>query len=123
MVEPCTSIQNGTVERACRIIEQMTHCLLVAVRVLPPIWTEAMSYAIYFINRLSVSGYSDAILYHFWCSTPALGLPLDNLCVFGCAAYASLLETLRDRKLAPSGIVDMHVGYDLGSSLEEGISV
>ena len=49
--------------------------------------------------------------------------PLDYLCVFGCAAYASLLETLRDRKLAPSGIVDMHVGYDLGFSLEEGICI
>ena len=82
-----------------------------------------MSYAIYFINRLSVSGYSDAILYYFWCNTPTLGFPLDYLCAFGCAAFVSLLKMLRDRKLAPSGIADMHVGYDLGPSLEEGISV
>ena len=43
--------------------------------------------------------------------------------MFGCAAYASLLETLQDGKLTPSGIADMHVSHDLGSSLEEGISV
>ena len=82
-----------------------------------------MSYAVYFINRLSVSGYSGTILCCFWCSTLALGSLMDHLCVFGCAIYASLLETLRDGKLAPSGIADMHVGYDLGPSLEEGISV
>ena len=85
MVEPCTSIQNGTVERACRIIEQMTHCLLVAVRVLPPIGTEAMSYAANFINKLSVSGYGGAVLCQFWCSTPTLGFPPGLfLCVWMC---------------------------------------
>ena len=81
------------------------------------------SYAVYFINRLSVSGHSGAVLYCFWCSTPALGFPLDYLCVFGCAAFVSLLKMLRDRKLVPSKIADMHVGHDLGSSLEEGICV
>ena len=96
---------------------------LVAVRVLPPIWTETMIYTVYFINKLAVSSHSGAVLYCFWCSTPALGFPLDYLYVFGCAAYASLLETLRDGKLTPSGIVDMRVGYDLGSSLEEGICI
>ena len=49
--------------------------------------------------------------------------PLDYLCLFGYAAYASLMKTSRDRKLVPSRIADMHVGYDLGPSLEEGISV
>ena len=49
--------------------------------------------------------------------------PLDYLCVFGCAAYASLPKMLQDRKLAPSGIVDMHVGHDLGSSLEGGTCI
>ena len=82
-----------------------------------------MIYAVYFINRLSVSGQSGAVLYCFWCNTPTLRFPLDYFCVFGCAAYASLLETLRDGKLAPLGMADMHAGYDLGSSLEEGISV
>ena len=80
-----------------------------------------MSYATYFINRLPVFGYSSAVLYCFWCSTPALGFLLDYLCVFGCAAYATLLK--RDGKLTPSGIADMRVSYDLGSSLGEGISI
>ena len=78
---------------------------------------------VYFINRLSVSGYSGTVLYCFWCSTPALGFPLDYFCVFGCATYSSLLEMLRGGKLTPSGVMDMHVSHDLGSSLEEGISV
>ena len=82
-----------------------------------------MSYAVNFINRLSGSGQSGAILYCFWASTPALGFPLDYLCVFGCAAFVSLLEMPRDGKLAPSRIADMHVGHDLGPSLEEGICI
>ena len=82
-----------------------------------------MSYTVQFFNRLSVSGYSGAILYCFWCKTSTLGFPLDYLCVFGCAAYASLLETQQDGNLEPSGTVDMHAGYDLGCSLEEGICV
>ena len=49
--------------------------------------------------------------------------PLDYFCVFGCATYSSLLETPRDGKLTPSGVMDMHVGYDLVSSLEEGICI
>ena len=123
MVEPHTSFPNGTVERAHRIIEWRTYCLLVAVQVLPSFWTETMSHAVHFINRLSVAGYSDAVLYCFWCSTLALGSPLDYLCTFGWTAYASLLETLRDGKLVPSGVMDIHVGHDLGSLLEEGICV
>ena len=82
-----------------------------------------MIYAANFINRLSVSGHSGAVLYCFWCSTPALGFPLDYLCVFGCAAHANLPETLRDGKLAHLGTADVHAGYDLGSSLEEGICI
>ena len=82
-----------------------------------------MSHAVHFINRLSVAGYSDAVLYCFWCKTSTLAFPLDYFCVFGCATYSSLLETPRDGKLTPSGVMDMHVGYDLGPSLEEGISV
>ena len=82
-----------------------------------------MSYAIYFINRLSVSVYSSAVLYYFWCNTPTLGSPLDYLCTFGCAAFVSLLGMPRDRKLVPSKIADMHVGHDLGPSLEEGICI
>ena len=49
--------------------------------------------------------------------------PLDYLCVFGCATYSSLLETPRDGKLTPSGVMDMHLGYDLGPPLEEGICI
>ena len=82
-----------------------------------------MSYAVQFVNRLSVSGHRGAVLYCFWFSTPALGFSLDYLHVFGCAAYASLLETPQDWKLAPSGIANMHVGYDLESPLDEGICV
>ena len=82
-----------------------------------------MSFAVYFINRPSVSTYSGDMLYCFWCRTPTLGFTLGHRCVFECAAYASLLETLQDGKLAPSGIADMHVGYDLRPSLEGGICI
>ena len=43
--------------------------------------------------------------------------------MFGCAAYASLLETSRGGKLTPSRIANMHVDHDLGSLPEEGLCV
>ena len=124
MVEPCTSIQNGTVKRARRIIEWRTHCPLVMVRVLPSLWTEIMSYTVYFINRLPVSSYSGAVLYCFWCSTPTLGSPPWTISV--CLDVPHMLlywKRYETGSWHPSGIADMHVGYDLGSSLEEGICV
>ena len=51
----------------------------------PPLWMETMIYAVYLINRLSVSGYSSAVLCQFWCSTPTLGFPPGlSLCVWMC---------------------------------------
>ena len=67
-----------------------------------------MGCAVYFINRLSVSGHRGAVLYYFWCSRAVLGFSLDHPYVFGCTGYASLLDVLRDRKLVATGIADMH---------------
>ena len=55
MTIPYTSFQDGTVERAHCTIEERTRCLLFGGRVPTTLWTEAVSCAVYLINRLPVS--------------------------------------------------------------------
>ena len=113
MTIPYTSSQNGAVERAHRTIEERARCLLIGGRVPPSLWTEAVNCAVYLISRLPVPGRHGDIPYCLWFNTPVSEFSLDHLRVFGCAAYATLPETLRDGKLAPTAIAGVHVGYDL----------
>ena len=110
MTIPYTSFQNGAVERAHRTIEERTRCLLIGGRVPPSLWTEAVSCAVYLINRLPVPGRHGDIPYCLWFNIPVSEFSLDHLRVFGCAAYAALPEALRDGKLAPTAIAGVHVG-------------
>ena len=114
MTIPYTSSQNGAVERAHRTIEERARCLLIGGRVLPSLWTEAVSCAVYLINRMPVPGRDGDIPYCLWFNAPVSEFSLNHLRVFGCAACATLPETLRDGKLAPAAIAGVHVGYDLG---------
>ena len=87
MTIPYTSFQNGAVERAHRTIEERTRCLLFGGRVPTTLWTEAVSCAVYLINRLPVStrsAWEYPLLSLVQC-TPISEFSLDHLRVFGCA--------------------------------------
>lgn len=109
---PHSSFQNGAVERAHRSIEEKTRCLLVGGRVPPSLWTEAVNTAVYLLNRLPITNKKGSIPFCLWTGSEPSALKLDNLRVFGCAAYATLDSSLRDGKFAPTSISGVFVGYD-----------
>ena len=82
MTIPYTSFQNGAVECAHHTIEERTRCLLIGEKVPPSLWTEAVSCAVYLINRLLVPGRHGDIPYCLWFNTPVFEFSLDHLRVF-----------------------------------------
>ncbi|KAK5959780.1 uncharacterized protein PWA37_001157 [Arxiozyma heterogenica] len=109
---PYNSFQNGAVERSHRSIEEKTRCLLIGGKVPPSMWTEAVSTAVYLLNRLPVSNKNYSIPYCLWNNIQTENLDLSHLRIFGCAAYATLPHQLRDGKFAPTSVKCVFVGYD-----------
>ena len=109
---PYTSFQNGAVERAHRSIENKTRCLLIGGRVPPSLWTEAVTCAVYLINRLPVPSRKGSIPYCLWNNVSPTEITLEHLRIFGCAAYTTIPMPLRDGKFAPTAIAGVMVGYD-----------
>lgn len=109
---PYHSYQNGAVERAHRTIEERTRCLLIGGRGPPSLWSEAVSCAVYLINRSPVVSKNNSIPYCLWFNIPAKDFGIAHLRIFGCTAYATLQPTLRAGKLAPTVISGVMVGYD-----------
>ena len=109
---PYTSFQNGAVERAHRSIENKTRCLLIGGRVPPSLWTEAVTCAVYLINRLPVPSRKGSIPYCLWNNVSPTDITLKHLRIFGCAAYTTIPMPLRDGKFAPTAIAGVMVGYD-----------
>ena len=95
MTIPYTSFQNGAVERAHHTIEERTRCLLVGGRIPPSPWTEAVSCAVYLINRLLVPGRHGDILHCLWFNAPVSEFSLDHLCAFWmcCVCYTTRSAT------------------------------
>ena len=81
-------------------------------RVAPSLWTEAVNTAVYLLNRLPITNKKGSIPFCLWIGAEPSALNLDNLRVFGCAAYATLDSSLRDGKFAPTSISGVFVGYD-----------
>ena len=109
---PYSSFQNGAVERAHRSIENKTRCLLIGGRVPPSLWTEAVTCAVYLINRLPVPSRKGSIPYCLWNNVSPTEITLEHLRIFGCAAYTTIPMPLRDGKFAPTAIAGVMVGYD-----------
>ncbi|EDO19635.1 Tkp5 protein [Vanderwaltozyma polyspora DSM 70294] len=109
---PYDSFQNGGIERGHRTIEETTRCLLISGRVPPSLWSEAVSCAVYLINRIPVTSRQNKIPVAEWYQ---MKLPLDgfsHLRTFGCAAFATIPHQLGDGKFSPATINGVMVGYD-----------
>ena len=109
---PYNSFQNGAVERAHRSIEEKTRCLLIGGRVPPSLWTEAVSTAVYLLNRLPLPSHNNMIPLCRWKMIKPSDLSLNHLRTFGCLAYCTIPPQLRDGKLAPTAISGVLVGYE-----------
>ena len=109
---PYNSFQNGAVERAHRSIEEKTRCLLIGGRVPPSLWTEAVSTAVYLLNRPPLASHNNMIPLCRWKMIRSSDLGLYHLRTFGCLAYCTIPPQLRDGKLAPTAISGVLMGNE-----------
>ena len=109
---PYSSSQNGAVERAHGVLQTKVRSLLIGGRVPPYLWSEALLCAAYLHNRTPITGKKRKIPYLYWNNKPRDWIRLDQLRVFGCAAYVTIPPALRDGKLLPTSLLGVMVGYD-----------
>lgn len=109
---PYNSFQNGAAERANRTIEDKARALMIGGKVPPFLWVEAISCAVYLINRLPIVSREGKVPWCLWNDVPTNMLNLDHLKIFGCQAYVTVPQNLRDGKLTATGMKGVFVGYD-----------
>lgn len=76
---PHTSFQNGAAERGIRSIEDRTRYLLIGGGVSPSLWTEAVSCAVYLINRLPIPSKKNMIAVCRWKNVSPSDLSINHL--------------------------------------------
>ncbi|KAI5677681.1 hypothetical protein M9H77_08631 [Catharanthus roseus] len=81
--------QNGVAERMNRTIMDKVRCLMVSSGIPKPFWGEAVSTAVYLINRSPSTAINFKTPLELWSGEPP---NLSNLRVFGCAAFAHQKE-------------------------------
>ncbi|KAI5641000.1 hypothetical protein M9H77_19142 [Catharanthus roseus] len=81
--------QNGVAERMNRTMMDKVRCLLVSLGIPKPFWGEAVSTAVYLINRSPSTAINFKTPLELWSGEPP---NLSNLRVFGCAAFAHQKE-------------------------------
>ncbi|XP_042756658.2 retrovirus-related Pol polyprotein from transposon TNT 1-94 [Lactuca sativa] len=95
---PYSPQQNGVVERRNRTVLEMARSCLKAMMVPDALWGEAVSHAVYVLNRLSTKALDGTTPYEIWTGRkPHVG----HLRVFGCVAHMKIaknhLKKLEDR--------------------------
>jgi hypothetical protein len=99
--------QNGVAERSIGIIEGATRCHLIQSGLRKGFWAEAMSSAIYAINRSPSAALDGDIPYHLFFGKHA---KLGHLRPFGCRAFVHVYDEDR-KKMDPKAVVGIQVGY------------
>jgi len=104
-----TPQQNGVTERFNRTLLEKIRCLLPNSGLNKIFWADAMMYASYLINRLSLSSIGGKTLMEMWSSKAASNY--DMFRVFDCLAYYHV----SDEKLEPRARkVAMFLGFKRG---------
>ena len=94
-----TPQQNGTAERKNRTIMKMACNMLVAKHLKNEYWGEAVTTAIYIMNRCPTKTVKKKVPQEAW---TGMNQSVSHLKVFGCVAYAHVPDELR-RKLDKKG--------------------
>lgn len=103
---PHTPQQNGLAERMNRTVVEKARCMLFDAKINTSFWAEAVSTAIYLINRLPSSG-TGKTPYEIWYGRKP---DLTQLRVFGCKAMSHVPKANRT-KFKPKSIECTMVGY------------
>jgi len=104
---PHTSAQNGKAERMLRTLNNAVRTLLIHAAMPSSYWVEALSTAVFLINRRPSSSINNSIPYHLLFHK----MPdYSSLRVFGCLCYPNLSATTR-HKLSPRSTACVFLGY------------
>jgi hypothetical protein len=107
---------NGVAERKNRTILDMTRSLLKAKKLPKQYWAEAVSYAVYLLNRCPTRSLQAITPEEAWSGHK---LSVTHLRVFGCVAYAKISDARRTKlddkseKCIFVGYGDRRMGYKL----------
>ena len=104
---PYTSPQNGKAERAIRTVNDTMRTLMFQASLEPAFWAEALSTAVYLLNRRPCKVIGLATPYEKLHGHPA---QYDHLRVFGCLCYPNMAATMT-HKLQPRSRACVFLGY------------
>nr|GEX85959.1 retrovirus-related Pol polyprotein from transposon TNT 1-94 [Tanacetum cinerariifolium] len=100
LLAPYSPQQNGVVERRNRTVISTTRSMMKAMKLPLTFWAEAVKHVIYILNRVPIRALVDKTPYEALYNRK---LNLENLRIFGCAAYAKItiphLKKLDDRSI------------------------
>jgi hypothetical protein len=96
---PSAHAQNGVVERKCHHIIETARTLLISSFVPSHFWGEAVSTAVYLINRQPSSNLSNKCPSEVLFGTPP---SYDHLRIFGCTCYVLLAPRVHTKLTAQS---------------------
>jgi transposase InsO family protein len=106
---PYTSAQNGKAERMLRTLNNAVCTLLIHAAMPASYWVEALSTAVFLVNRRPSSTIHNGIPYHLlYRKMP----DYSTLRVFGCLCYPNLSATT-PHKLSPRSTACVLLGYPL----------
>lgn len=108
---PYSPQQNGVVERRNRTVVEMARSNLKGMKMPNVLWGEAVSHAVYILNRVSTKSLEETTPYELWTGRkPQIG----HLRVFGCVAHMMIpknhLKKLDDRSKRV-----VHLGIEKGT--------
>ena len=107
---PYTPQQNGVVERKNCMILDMTHAMLKNKNLPKVFWGEAISTAIYLLNRAPTKSLESKTPYEGWTGRQP---SVEHLKVFGCIVFVKTLNKSL-RKLDDRSIPMIFIGYEKG---------
>lgn len=108
---PYSPQQNGVVERRNRTVLEMVRSCLKTMRVPDVLWGEAVSHAVYVLNRLSTKALKNATPYELWIGRKP---QVSHLRVFGCIAHMKVMKGHLD-KLEDRSKKVVYLGNEKGS--------
>ena len=110
-IAPYTPQQNDVVERRNRTVVEMTRCLLKGKGVPGELWGEAVSTAVYLLNRAPTRSLKMKTPYEAWHSRKP---KVHHLRTFGCVAHVKTVGP-GVSKLSDRSTKMVFVGYETGT--------
>lgn len=112
LTTPYSPQQNGVVERRNQTVVSTARCLLKAKRMPARIWGEAVTSAVYLLNRAPTKSVNDKTPYEVWHGYKP---DVQHLRTFGCVVHVKVTKP-HPGKLDDRSVPMVFIGYKPGSA-------